>query len=114
MVQFGEHTLYAVPGSSSKDWAVVLKPTCEAMGVDFNAQLQRLKRDPKATVCMTHTVAEDGKIRETVVIDRKTFKWMLATINTGRIWNKEARSKSVSVETPTISSSSATALTSSR
>jgi hypothetical protein len=35
----------------------------------------------------------DGKTYQSVVIDRKTFKWMLATIDTKRIWNKEARSR---------------------
>jgi hypothetical protein len=57
MVRFGEHTLYAVSGSSGKDWAVVLKPTCEAMGVDYSAQLKRLKGDQRATVAMIATVA---------------------------------------------------------
>jgi len=58
---------------------VAVKPICEALGVDFSAQLQRLKTDPilSSTVGIIPTVGGDGKDREMVTIPFKfVFGWL--------------------------------------
>ncbi len=70
---------------------VALKPICENMGIDFNGQYQRLKRAEWAVMCMTHTTGADGKTYDMVAIDRQTFTMWLATIDTPRIRNEEAK-----------------------
>lgn len=64
---------------------IALRPVCEALGLDFSGQLQRLQHQPWATVVMMTTVAADGKTREMTFIDRRTFTMWLATIDTGRL-----------------------------
>lgn len=82
-----------IPAYQNKDGEahVALKPICENMGIDFNGQYQRLKRVEWTTMCMTHTVGADGKIRDMVAIDRQTFTMWLATIDTSRIKNETAK-----------------------
>lgn len=73
------------------DRQVALRPVCEAMGLDFNGQRQRLKRKSWAVVCMTPTTGTDGKTYEMVTIDRKTFTMWLATIDADRLKNENTR-----------------------
>ena len=73
-----------------------LKPICENIGIDFNGQKQRLERTPWATMCVIHTVAADGKNRDMTAISRKTLIMWLATIDTNRVSNEQAR-KNVTV-----------------
>lgn len=73
------------------DQQVALKPVCEAMGLDHSAQYRRLTRKSWATVAMTTTVGADGKSREMVTIDRKTFTMWLATIDADRLKNESAQ-----------------------
>lgn len=68
-----------------------LKPICENIGIDFNGQKQRLERTPWATICMMHTVGADDKQRDMVAISRKTLTMWLATIDTNRLKNEQAR-----------------------
>lgn len=83
----------AVPGASAPILAarfggtpwVALKPMCEALGIDYSSQLQKLKRRSWATVGQKATVAEDGKTREMVMIDRRTLGMWLATIDENRV-----------------------------
>ena len=70
---------------------VAVKPVCEAIGIDFSGQNQKLKRQPWATVVMTPTVGRDGKNREMSMVDRRTFTMWLATIETSRVKNETAR-----------------------
>lgn len=70
---------------------VALRPTCESLGLDFSAQLQRLKRQPWAVVVMTPTTGADGKTYDMTMIDRRTFTMWLATIDTGRLRNDTTR-----------------------
>lgn len=46
------------------DKRVVFRPLCETLGLDYSGQLQRVKRQPWATVGMTPTVGADGKKRD--------------------------------------------------
>lgn len=68
-----------------------LKPICENIGIDFNGQKQRLERTPWATMCIIHTVASDGKRRDMTAVNRKTLTMWLATIDTNRLSNEQAR-----------------------
>ncbi|HSW67479.1 MAG TPA: phage antirepressor N-terminal domain-containing protein [Bacteroidales bacterium] len=62
---------------------VAVKPLCEILGVDFSAQLQRIKSDEilGSTVGLSTTVGADGKQREMQTIPFKfVFGWLF-TIN---------------------------------
>lgn len=70
---------------------VALRPACDALGLDFDGQRRRLGRQPWATVVMTTTVGADGKAREMLTVDRRTFTMWLATIDTGRVKSEKSR-----------------------
>lgn len=70
---------------------VALKPLCENIGVAFNGQFERLKRQPWAVVRMTRTTGADGKTYNMTMIDRRTFTMWLATIDTSRLKSESAR-----------------------
>ena len=58
---------------------VAVKPICEALGVAYQSQIERLKSDPilGSTVTLTVTVGADGKQREMVTIPFKfVFGWL--------------------------------------
>lgn len=58
---------------------VAIKPICEVLGVDFSAQLQKLKSDPilGSTMGLITTVGADGKEREMQTIPFKyVFGWL--------------------------------------
>jgi len=62
---------------------VAIKPICQALGVDFSAQLQRIKNDEilGSTVVLNPTVGSDKKQREMQTIPFKfVFGWLF-TIN---------------------------------
>jgi hypothetical protein len=58
---------------------VPVKPICEALGIDFSSQLQKLKSDPilSSTMGLSTTVGGDEKNREMVTIPFKyVFGWL--------------------------------------
>lgn len=66
---------------------VAVRPICDALGIDFSAQLQRLKRDQilSSTVVTITTVGGDGKDREMITIPFKfVFGWLF-TIDTSKV-----------------------------
>lgn len=73
-----------------------LKPICENIGIAYNGQWERLNRTPWATIRMIRTVGADGKQRDMVAISRKTLTMWLATIDTNRLRDEQAR-KNVTV-----------------
>lgn len=75
------HTTMGLDGEP----AVVLKPTIEAMGLDYSAQLKKLKIRSWATVAETATVAEDGKTRVMATINLETWSMLLANIDENRV-----------------------------
>lgn len=77
---------------------VALKPICENMGIAFNAQYERLQRQEWAVVRMMRTTGADGKTYNMVAVDRQTFTMWLATIDTARIKNPQARTLIVSYQ----------------
>lgn len=70
---------------------VAVKPICEAIGIDWEGQRQKINRQPWATTFITKVVAEDGKRRDMTMIDRKAFTMWLATIETSRLKNEQAK-----------------------
>ncbi|MFC9892141.1 phage antirepressor N-terminal domain-containing protein [Nocardia sp. NPDC127579] len=62
-----------------------LRPMCEALGIAYSAQLQKLRTKSWATVSISNTVASDGKSREMAMIDRRTISMWLATIDENRV-----------------------------
>lgn len=78
---------------------IALKPVCEAIGLDAYAQQKRLKRQPWATTSMMDAVASDGKSREMLTVDRRTFTMWLATIDTSRVKDQDARALVVAYQT---------------
>jgi hypothetical protein len=69
---------------------VILRPAFEAIGLDADRQIAKLQRQPWATTAVTAGVGEDGKIRQMVVADVRTFLMALATIPASRV-SDEAR-----------------------
>jgi hypothetical protein len=71
---------------------IAIKPICDALGVNFSSQLQKLKTDPilSSTVAIITTVGADKKDREMVTIPFKfVFGWLF-TIDSRKV-NLEAQ-----------------------
>jgi len=69
--------------AENEERLVPIKPICEALGVSFQAQLEKIKSDPilSSTVMLSLTVGADGKSREMSCIPLEfTFGWLF-TIN---------------------------------
>lgn len=92
-IQFGEDVIRVIPGSGSRDYSVILRPTCENMGVSYSPQLRRLKREHWACVTVVVTHDSSGRLQDAATIDRETFKFWLARFTTSRIKNPEVRAK---------------------
>lgn len=90
-VPFHEDEIFCDAGGG----VVAMNPTCEAMGLSFGSQYNRLMRArwAKSTVFMMKMVAADGKEREMTFVPRKVFALWLATIDTNRIKDKVVREK---------------------
>lgn len=86
-IPFHDTTIYTTADGTY----VALRPVCEALGLNFSGQQQRLQRQSWAVVCMTHTTGADGKTYEMMLIDRRTFTMWLATIDTSRVKNERTR-----------------------
>lgn len=80
-----------VAGATDGGYLVSLRRVCENMGIQFQAQLKRLKRQPWAVVSIMDTTGSDGKTYEMSMVDRRTFLMWLATIDTNRVKNPKAR-----------------------
>lgn len=52
---------------------VAIRPVCDTLGLNFDGQRRRLERQPWATVVVTTTVGADGKARDMLTVDRRTF-----------------------------------------
>lgn len=66
---------------------VVLKPIVEGMGLDWNGQFQRVKRDPVlgSTMCVTHTVGADGRRREMLCLPLRMLNGFLFGVDASRV-----------------------------
>jgi hypothetical protein len=77
-------------------WAA-LKPMCDTLGIDYSAQLKRLKGRSWAVVAVTPITAADGKTYQTTVVDSATIPLWLATIDERRV-TPEARAKLIAYQ----------------
>jgi hypothetical protein len=73
---------------------VSVRRVCDALGLAVQPQLAKLWAKPWATVTFIVTVAEDGKNRETAMLDLDALPMWLATIEPSRV-APEAREKLV-------------------
>jgi hypothetical protein len=64
---------------------VVFRPAVEAIGLSYPAQLRKLRERSWANRCDIATVAEDGKTRQMVAVDVRTFLMWLATVNETKV-----------------------------
>lgn len=64
---------------------VVIKPTIQGMGLDWSAQLKKLKTRSWATVAETATVGADGKVRDMATVDLDTWSMLLANIDENKV-----------------------------
>lgn len=69
--------------TSSEDQLVPIKPICEALGIDYKAQYDKLKEDEdlSSTMVLSTTVASDGKTREMCCLPMEFIFGWLFTIN---------------------------------
>lgn len=100
-VPFHGRTLLANRGATAAETLVPLRPVVVGMGLDWVGQRQRIMRHPvlRATVCVTHSVGEDGKRREMVSLPLDRVNFWLATIDTTRIPDQEKRARIVVYQT---------------
>lgn len=82
-----------VPGTSTPimavqndgtEWAAA-RHICDALGIEWGAQRNKLKGKSWATVSLIDTVGSDGKQREMSMVDRRTLTMWLATIDANRV-----------------------------
>jgi hypothetical protein len=64
---------------------IVLKPVLEGLGLDYWAQVRKLRERSWATTASKAVVAADGKTREMLTCDVRTFGMLLATIDEKRV-----------------------------
>ncbi|MFE1104119.1 phage antirepressor N-terminal domain-containing protein [Nocardiopsis alba] len=75
------HTALGVDGEP----VVILKPTVEAMGLDWEPQRKKLDRRSWATTSQQEAVAADGKKRLMDACDLDTWSMLLANIDENRV-----------------------------
>jgi antirepressor protein len=76
---------------------VILKPALEAIGLDFDSQRQKLAGKSWATTVLITALAEDGRTRQMLAADVRTFLMLLATIDERRV-AKNVRPKLVAYQ----------------
>jgi P22_AR N-terminal domain len=66
---------------------VAIRPICEALGINEAGQRQRIRRDPelKATACVMHSVAEDGKARQMLCLPLDRLNGWLFGVDVARV-----------------------------
>lgn len=66
---------------------VPINPICDALGIDANGQIQKIKRHKilSSTTCMIHAVGADNKNREMVCLPYKYIFGWLFSIDISRV-----------------------------
>jgi hypothetical protein len=64
---------------------IVLRPAIDALGLSYARQFRKLEGRSWATVALAATVGADGKARDMVVVDVRTFLMLLATVDENRV-----------------------------
>lgn len=76
---------------------VILKPALESIGLDYWAQIRKLRDRSWATTASKAVVAGDGKVREMVTCNVQTFLMLLATVEENRV-GEDVRPKLVTYQ----------------
>lgn len=76
---------------------IILKPAVEALGVDYWTQAEKLRTRSWATTGQRLVVAADGKNREMLTCDVRSFLMLLATIDERRV-AKDVRPKLITYQ----------------
>lgn len=91
-VDFQRDTLFAV--REDDGLFVAIKPICQSLGLAWNRQLERIKRDPILSEGMTMTVIPSvGGPQETTLLRLDLINGWLFTIDDSRVANEEIRQK---------------------
>jgi hypothetical protein len=90
-VPFHGDVIEAVQDAEGKVW-VSLRRCCESLGVLFEGQLVKLRKEEWATIEEISMVAQDGKEREVTVIDLESLPGWLFSIKAGKV-NPDVRPK---------------------
>lgn len=91
-VDFRQDTLFAVERDDGV--FVAVKPICDALGVAWQKQLERLKRDPVLSEGITMTVIPSpGGMQETTLLRLDLVNGWLFTIDESRVRDDETRQK---------------------
>lgn len=64
---------------------VILKPALDSIGLDYHSQRQKLDGKSWATKVLVTSVGDDGRAREMVAVDLRTFLMLLATVDERRV-----------------------------
>ena len=91
LVPFVGGTLSAMR-QNDRGW-LVLKPACEALGIDAEGQRQKLAKAPWAVACVIQATGADGKTYQMFCLRSDRVAMWLATIDTTRIADPEARQR---------------------
>jgi hypothetical protein len=83
LIKYGDDVIYSVVVDGKPH--VVLKPAVESIGLDYWTQAEKLKGRSWATTGLCPVVAKDGKTREMVTVDVRTFLMLLATVDESRV-----------------------------
>lgn len=76
-LQFLDHHIHTV--FADGQWWVAIKPICQALGVEYNAQVRRFRTHHiyAQLYAKKHTVGADGKAREMVCLpERYIYGWL--------------------------------------
>jgi hypothetical protein len=84
MVRFDGDDLQVV-GESREDAWLVLRPACDALGLDEEAQRKRLLRSPWACASIMEARDASGREQRMFCVHLDTVPMWLATIETGRV-----------------------------
>lgn len=65
---------------------IALRPLCEALGIRFNQQLEKIKKNPQFQLhYLSSTVAQDGKNRTMACIPAREVGMWVCNINANRV-----------------------------
>lgn len=91
LVQIPFHATTITATSDGERQLVSLRHMCESIGIDYSAQLKRIKSSPWGRVAVIATHDTIGRTQEMSMLDRRTMTMWLATIDHRRIENEDAR-----------------------
>ena len=79
VIEFNEHTLYAIPADGQ--WWIAVKPVCEALNVNYNRQFQNIKDDAFLSSAFANQqmqVGEDQPRKWACLPERYLYGWLFS------------------------------------